>query len=70
MMWLSENKVLVSENSTQQLGLTFTPVNDTVHGKEYTCIVERMNKTHHTIMVEQSFTLNATGKVLRLIEAD
>ena len=62
MKWLSDNEILVSENDTQNLGLNFIPVNDTVHGKVYTCSVERINETDRA---EQNFTLNTTGKELR-----
>lgn len=60
--WLSGNEIIVRENNTQSLGLNFTPVNDTVHGKVYTCIVERISETD---MVERNFTLNTIGKALR-----
>ena len=65
MTWLSDNKIIVSENNTQNLELNFIPVNDTVHGKVYTCTVERINETD---IAEQNFTLNTTGKALRLQE--
>ena len=63
MKWLSNNKILDSKNDTQNLALNFIPVNDTIHGEVYTCSVERINETDRA---EQNFTLNTTGKELRL----
>ena len=62
--WLSGNEIIVRENSTQSLGLNFTPVNDTIHGKVYTCIVERISETD-VVHIERNFTLNTTCKALR-----
>ena len=36
--WIFSNKVLVSSLSSQ-IGLSFSPVNDSVHGRQYTCRV-------------------------------
>lgn len=36
--WIYNNKVLVSSSSSQ-IGLSFSPVNDSVHGRQYTCRV-------------------------------
>lgn len=36
--WIYNKEVLVSSSSSQ-IGLSFNPVNDSVHGRQYTCRV-------------------------------
>ena len=55
--WLdSERRVVSRVTSMDQLDLTFSPVNDSIHNSVYTCRVTRGND-----IVEDCITINATG---------
>ena len=51
-------EVLTVLEMTQELILPFSPVNDSVHGKTYTCRVTRGRGE----VAEQNFTMNVKGK--------
>ena len=61
MEWLNDNEIVVSENDTQQLQLSFNPVNDSIHGKIFTCTVTRRDDMHMNETVKQNITLTAKG---------
>ena len=57
--WLTQERtVIVSESNVTQLNLTFTPVNDSIHGQVYVCRVVRNSSD----MPEQIFTMNVEGQ--------
>ena len=57
--WLSyENEVLFFLEMSQELILPLNPVNDSIHGKTYTCRVTRNGDE----VAEQNFTVNVKGK--------
>ena len=37
--WLHSGQVVATTTNQQELELVFSPVNDTIHGREYTCRV-------------------------------
>jgi hypothetical protein len=58
MEWLTqEGDVIVFGSSVTWLNLTFTPINDSIHGQVYICRAERSG-SH---MAEQNFTMNVKG---------
>ena len=59
--WLSTSngEVIESALSTQELDLVFSPVNDSIHNKVYTCRVTREGG----MIATQYFTVNVDGKV-------
>ena len=54
--WIYNNKVLVS-SSASQISLPFIPVNDSVHGRQYTCRVTTRYGTQ-----EKSVVILVQGK--------
>lgn len=56
MEWIYNNKVVVS-SSSQQIGLSFSPVNDSIHGRQYTCRV-----TTQYGLQEKNVTILVHGK--------
>ena len=57
MEWLRDDDVVIALMlNTTQLNLTFSPVNDSVHGKLFTCKV-----TRNTTVVEQNFIMSVAG---------
>ena len=61
MEWLSEGQVITDVVGGEHLNLTFNPVNDTDHGKVYTCRVTRSDEIGDQNVVYQNFTLEAQG---------
>ena len=59
MDWLTqEGTVIVSESNVTQLNLTFTPINDSIHGQVFICrVVRSISDTS-----EQNFTMNVEGQ--------
>ena len=57
--WLTQERtIIVYESNATQLNLTFTPVNDSIHGQVYICRVIRNDSD----TPEQNFTMNVEGK--------
>lgn len=55
--WLTNGVVIERAYSVQQLDLTFSLVNDSIHNEVYTCRVTRQGGTTAT----QNFTVNVNG---------
>ena len=55
--WIYNNKVIVT-SSSPQLGLSFSPVNDSIHGRQYTCRV-----TTQFGIQEKNVTVLVQGKL-------
>ena len=50
--WLYSGQVVASSTSQQELELEFSPVNDTIHGREYTCrVISPYGSQEETISV-------------------
>ena len=63
MEWLRDDDVVVALMlNTRQLDLTFSPVNDSVHGKVFTCRVTRNSTATNSGVVKQNFTMSVSGK--------
>ena len=56
--WLHNGMTLESATSTKQLTLTFSQVNDSIHGNRFICRVTRMNG----MTAQQTFVPNVIGK--------
>ena len=66
MEWYVDDKVIVSKNTTEELKLLFSPVNDSVNGRLFTCNVVRINETDNMeVQVNQSFILITKGIIHR-----
>ena len=66
MEWYIDDKVIVSKNNTEELNLSFSPVNDSVSGRVFTCNVVRINETDNMEeQVNQSFVLTTKGIIHR-----
>ena len=60
--WLTQERtVIVYESNATQLNLTFTPVNDSIHGQVYICRVMIAVTRNNTGVAEQNFTMNVEG---------
>ena len=58
--WLRDGEIVIAvRGMIRELNLTFTPVNDIIHGQVYTCRVTR----NITDIAEQNFTMNVEGKL-------
>ena len=60
--WLTTangEEVIKNANSTQELNLVFSLVNDSIHDKVYTCRVTRVRG----MIATQNLTLNVNGKI-------
>ena len=61
--WLRDDDVVVVLMlNARQLDLTFSPVNDSVHGKVFTCRVTRNSTATNSGVVKQNFTMSVSGK--------
>ena len=59
MEWIRDKDVIVAAMpNTRQLDLSFTPVNDSVHNKVFTCRVTINDVT----VAEQNFTMRVTSE--------
>ena len=65
--WLRDGVVVESEASTdiQELDLTFSTVNDSIHNQVYVCRVMRVTDEENVTAV-QNFTVNVAGMVVLL----
>ena len=64
MEWLRDDDVVVVLMLTaRQLDLTFSPVNDSLHGKVFTCRVTRNSTATRSSsgVVKQNFTMSVSG---------
>lgn len=58
--WLTEEEeVVVSADSVQELQLVFNPVNDSLHGSEFTCMVTISGKISNQT---QAIAVDITGE--------
>lgn len=55
--WIYNNAIVVNSSTQPQIGLSFSPVNDSVHGRQYTCRV-----TTPYGMQEKNITIFVQGK--------
>ena len=42
--WLHDNQIVNQGHNISRLSLTFDPVNDSLHGVTYTCVVDRLDE--------------------------
>ena len=66
MEWLTNGVVVESANSTQQLNLLFSLVNDSIHNQVYICSVTRKVDR---VTATQNFTVNVDGKMINFFES-
>ena len=60
--WLNGDDVLMTSSmSTQQLNLVFSLVNDSIHGQNYVC---RVNRSSDGVVATQNITANVVGKTV------
>ena len=57
--WLTNDSIIESATSTQQLNLVFSPINDSIHNMVYECRVTRMDGTQ----AEKNVTVTVNGKL-------
>jgi hypothetical protein len=57
MKWLQNGVAVLSDMSTQQLNLVFSPVSDSIHNQVYVCRVTRQGGAQ----AEQNFTAIVDG---------
>ena len=59
--WLNnDGEVIVSENNSHQLTLTFEPVNISIHNQQYTCRANKNGSVDKTVTVLVSGKLKMT----------